>query len=183
MLPYICLRNAVFFLLFLTFNFPVSATAHEGHDHNNETIITIAKRTYIHFQSVLMGYQYIYSYMVKGGENEIPSLAQNIIDAATLGIQTEPDGPGQHMMQHILEGAESLKKATNVIERQEAFASIGNALFPFFQLWPNQLMRSRLKICRCKSGHQWFQPANCPTTCPYSLNKSSNCLIIVETIY
>ena len=177
------LRNVVFFLLFLPFNFPVSVSAHEGHDHNNETIITIAKRTYIHFQSVLMGYQYIYSYMVKGGANEISSLAQDVIDSATLGIQTEPDGPGQHMMRHILEGAESLKNAKNVSERQEAFASISDALFPFFKLWPNQLMRSRLKICRCKSGHQWLQTDNCPTACPYSLNKSSNCLTIEETIY
>lgn len=183
MLNYHYLRNAILFLLFLPFIIPVSVSAHEGHDHNNETVITIAKRTYIHFQSVLLGYQYIYSYMVKGGANEISGLAQNVIDAATLGTQTEPDGPGQHMMQHILEGAELLKNAKNVSERQEAFATISNALFPFFKQWPNQLMRSRLKMCRCKSGHEWLQPDNCPTVCPYSQKKSSSCLMIEETKY
>ena len=171
-------RNASLLLLFSFFSFSITASAHEGHEHNHDTVITIEKKTYIHFQSVLLGYQYIYSYMVKGGANEISSLAQNVIDAATLGTQTEPNGPGQHMMRHILEGAESLKNAKNVSERQEAFATISNALFSFFKHWPNQLMRSRLKICRCKSGHQWLQPDNCPTACPYSLNKSSNCLTI-----
>lgn len=177
------LRNIAFVLLCLTFTFPISVRAHEGHDHNTDTLITIGKRSYIHFQTVLMGYQYIYSYMVKGGSGEISSLAQSLIDAANMGVQTEPEGPGQHMMQHILEGAELLKSAKNAGERQEAFTSVSNALFPFFKQWPNQLMRSRLKICRCKSGHQWLQPDNCPTACPYSSNKSANCLTIEETIY
>lgn len=176
-------RNAGLSFLFLLFSFPVGVSAHEGHDHDHDTVITIGKKTYIHFQSVLLGYQYIYSYMVKGGANEISGLAQNIIDAANQGIQTEPDGPGQHMMEHILEGAVSLKNAKTMHERQEAFASITDALFPFFKSWPNQLMRSRMKICRCKSGHQWLQPENCPTACPYSVNKSSNCLTIEETVY
>ncbi len=183
MVKYRYVRRVVLFLLFWVFHCPIPVFAHEGHDHMDDMIITIGKRTYIHFQTVLMGYQYIFSYMVKGGTSEITSLAQTVIDAAALGIQTEPEGPGQHMMQHILEGAESLKNAKNVTERQEAFTSISNALFPFFKQWPNQLMRSRLKICRCKGGHQWLQPDNCPTTCPYALNKSSNCLTIEETIY
>ena len=177
------LRNVVLLFLCLIFTFPISVRAHEGHDHNSDAVIMIGKQTYIHFQTVLMGYQYIYSYMVKGGAGEISSLAQNLIDAANMGVQTEPAGSGQHMMQHILEGAESLKNAKNVRERQEAFTSVSNALFPFFRQWPNQLMRSRLKICRCKGGHQWLQPDNCPTACPYSSNKSSNCLTIEETIY
>ncbi|GJQ23123.1 hypothetical protein BIY37_12610 [Candidatus Brocadia sapporoensis] len=175
--------RVVLFLLFLIFNFSVSVSAHEGHDQNDETVITIGKKSYIHFQAVLMGYQYIYSYMVKGGASEISSLAQNVIDAANLGIQSEPEGPGQHMMQHILEGSEALKNAKDVNGRREAFASISNALFPFFKQWPNQLMRSRLKMCRCKSGHEWLQPDNCSTVCPYSQKKSSSCLMIEETKY
>ncbi|OQY99491.1 MAG: hypothetical protein B6D35_09095 [Candidatus Brocadia sp. UTAMX2] len=176
-------KSVILFIIFVVSHYPTFVSAREGHGHNTDTVITIKKQTYIHFQTILMGYQYIYSYMVKGGTGEISSLAQNLIDAATLGVQTEPEGPGQHMMQLVLEGAESLKNAKNVNERQESFTSIGNALFPFFKHWPNQLMRSRLKICRCKSGHQWLQPDNCPTACPYSLNKSSPCLMIEETIY
>lgn len=177
------LRNICLSFVFLLLSSSPAIFAHEGHNHENDTVITIGKRTYIHFQSVLLGYQYIYSYMVKGGASEVSGLAQNVIDAATQGIQTEQDGSGQHMMQHILEGAESLKKAKNMSERQEAFATISDALFPFFEQWPNQLMRSRLKICRCKSGHQWLQPENCPTACPYTLKKTSNCLVIEETVY
>ena len=176
-------RNASLLLLFSFFSFSITGFAHEGHEHNQDTVITIEKKTYIHFQSVLLGYQYIYSYMVRGGANEISGLAQNLIDAAGQGIQTEPEGSGQHMMQHILDGAESLKKAKTGTERQEAFASISDALFSYFNSWPNQLMRNRLKMCRCKGGHQWLQPENCPTACPYSSKKSSNCLIIAETIY
>jgi len=176
-------RNIGLFFLFSFFSFTFTLSAHEGHDHSKDTVITIGKKTYIHFQSILLGYQYIYSYMVNGGSNEISGLAQNLIDAAIQGIQTEPDGPGKHMMQHVLEGAESLKIAKNVNESQEAFTSISNALLSFFKSWPNQLIRNRLKVCRCKNGHQWLQPGNSPTTCPYSLNKSSLCLTIEETIY
>ncbi len=176
-------RNIGLILLFSSFSFTFTLSAHEGYDHDQDTVVTIEKKTYIHFQSVLLAYQYIYSYMVNGGSNEISGLAQNLIDAASKGIQTEPDGSGKRMMQHILEGAESLKIAKNVSESQEAFTSISNALFSFFKSWPNQLIRNRLKVCRCKSGHQWLQPGNSPTACPYSLNKSSLCLTIEETIY
>jgi hypothetical protein len=178
-----CLRNCIVYVLFSFFGFIVTVSAHEGHDHAHDTAITIEKKTYIHFQTALLGYQYIYSYMVKGGSNDISDLAQNLIDAASQGVQTEPEGPGQHMMQHILEGAESLKNAKNVNERQEAFASISDTFFSYFKSWSNQLIRNRLKMCRCKSGHRWLQPENSPTACPYSLNKSANCLTIEETVY
>lgn len=178
-----CFRNCILYLLFSFVSFTVAVSAHEGHDHSRDTVITIEKKTYIHFQTALMVYQYIYSYMVKGGANDISDLAQNLIDAASQGVQTEPEGPGQHMMQHILEGADSLKKAKNMNERQEAFASISDAFFSYFKSWSNQLIRNRLKMCRCKSGHRWLQPENSPTACPYSLNKSANCLTIEETIY
>lgn len=175
--------NFIMYVLFPLFGFTVTVSAHEGHDHPNDTVITIEKKTYIHFQTALLNYQYLYSYMVKGGSNDISDLAQNLIDAASQGVQTEPEGSGQRMMQHILEGAESLKNAKNANECQAAFASISDTFFLFFKSWPNQLIRNRLKMCRCKSGHRWLQPENSPTMCPYSLNKSANCLTIVETVY
>ncbi len=177
------LRNCIIYVLFSFFGFTVTVSAYEGHDHTHDTVITIEKRTYIHFQTALLGYQYLYSYMVKGGSNNISGLAQNIIDAAGQGVQTEPEGSGQRMMQHILEGAESLKNAKDANERQEAFALITDTFFTYFKSWPNQLIRNRLKMCRCKSGHRWLQPENSPTACPYSLNKSANCLTIEETVY
>lgn len=157
--------------------------AHEGHGHSHESVITIGKKTYIHLQSVLLAYQYIYGYVVKGETEGIAGPAQNIINAAAQGIETEPEGAGQHMMEHILEAAQNLKEAASVQQLQKAFTALDDALFPFFNSWPNQLIRNRLKICQCKNGHRWIQPGNTVTTCPYSQNKSSDCLIIVETKY
>lgn len=178
-----CIRNGIIYVLFSFFGLTVTVSAHEGYNHSQDAVITIEKKNYIHFQTALLCYQYIYSYLVKGGANDVSALAQNLIDAAGQGVQAEPEGPGQYMMQHILDGAELLKNAKNVTERQAAFASISDTFFSFFKSWPNQLIRNRLKMCRCKSGHRWLQPENSPTACPYSLNKSANCLTIEETVY
>ena len=83
--------------------------AHEGHSH--EAVITIGKKTVVHFQSILSTYQEVYNHLVKKDLNGITDLAQKLSDAARQAAQTEPDGAGRHMMQHVLEGAESLKKA------------------------------------------------------------------------
>ena len=71
-------RNASLLLLFSFFSFSITVSAHEGHEHNHDTVITIEKKTYIHFQAVLLGYQYIYSYMVKSAANKKIWLAHTI---------------------------------------------------------------------------------------------------------
>ena len=72
-------------------------------------------------------------------------------------------------MQHILQGAEELKNAKSLPEAQCAFASISNALCPFFNAWPNQLKRNELKLYRCKKDvHSWLQPQKLSPVCPYT---------------
>lgn len=159
-----------------------SVSAHEGHDHSHDTIITIGKKTFTHLQSVLSAYQGIYEHLLKKETKGIADLSQKLLDAARQGIRTEPEGPGRHMMEHILEGAEDLQKAKNIQEKQKAFALMSNALFPFFESWPNQLKRNKLTLCRCENGYYWLQSRNGPLICPYSLTESSACSDIKEIV-
>lgn len=157
-----------------------SVSAHEGHDHSHESVITIGKKTVVHLQSIISAYQEVYHHLVKKDLNSIIGLAQKLADAARQASQTEPKGAGRHMMQHVLESAENLKKAQGIQEAQEAFASMNNALLPFFKSWPNQLKRNELKMCRCKNGHCWLQPQNRSSACPYSEDQAKICLNIEE---
>jgi len=150
-----------------------SLYAHEGHSH--EAIITIGKKTVVHLQSIISTYQEVYTQLVKRDLNGITDLAQKLSDAARQATQTEPDGAGRHMMEHVLEGAEDMKKAKSIQDAQKAFFSISNALVPFFKSWPNQLKRNELKLCLCKNGHCWFQPQHLPHVCPYTSEESGIC--------
>lgn len=176
-------RKCVFFFLSASFCFPGFLFAREGQDHFHVPAVTLEKRTYIHFQAALLSYQYMYSYLVHGGGDGLTGVAQNFIDAARQGMETEPEGSGRDMMQNILEGGEKLKKAKGIHEQRDAFSAISDTFISYFGSCPDQLIRNRLKVCRCKSGHQWLQPESSSTTCPYATNKFSDCLIIVETKY
>lgn len=176
-------RKCVLFLLFPYLCMSSALLAQEGQNHARDNVITIGKATYIHFQAALLAYQYIYGYMVQGGGDGAAGVAQSLIDAAKQGLETEPEGAGRDMMQNILEGGERLKTAKNKNAQQEAFAAISNTFISYFESQPNQLIRSRLKVCRCKSGHQWLQPESSSTACPYATNRFSDCLIIIETKY
>ncbi|MBM2833952.1 MAG: hypothetical protein HW406_1113 [Candidatus Brocadiaceae bacterium] len=174
-----CLKKCMVFLLIFPACYIPVASAHEGHSH--ETVTTIGKKTVVHLQSILSTYQGVYTHLVKKDLNGIAGLAQKLSDAALQAAQTEPDGAGRHMMQHVLAGAESLKRAKSTKESQEAFASISDALLPFFKSWPNQLKRNELKMCQCKNdGHCWLQPQNCSSACPYSADEAKICSDIEE---
>jgi len=167
-------------LIFYTYFTPV-VSAHEGHDHSHEAIITIGKKTFVHLQKILSTYQEVYAHLVKKDMNGIADLAHKLSDAARQAVQTEPNGAGRHMMEHVQAGAESLKKARNIQETQEALLSISDSLIPFFKAWPNQLKRNELKLCYCrKDEHAWLQPLNCSVACPYNSDTSSNCTDIEE---
>ena len=167
-----------FLLIFPACYIPV-ASAHEGHSH--ETVTTIGKKTVVHLQSILSTYQEVYTHLVKKDLNGIAGLAQKLSEAARQAAQTEPDGSGRHMMEHVLASAESLKKAKSIQEAQKAFASTSDALLPFFKSWPNQLKRNELKMCQCKNdGHCWLQPQNCSSACPYSADQAKMCSDIEE---
>jgi len=173
------LKKCVVFLLILYSCSPYTVSAHEGHSH--EAVITIGKKTIVHLQSILSTYQEVYTHLVKKDLNGIAGLAQKLSDAARQAAQTEPDGAGRHMMEHVLAGAEGLKKAKSVQEVQKAFASTSDALLPFFKSWPNQLKRNELKMCQCKNdGHCWLQPQNCASACPYSADQAKMCSDIEE---
>ncbi|HHT9122476.1 MAG TPA: hypothetical protein ACFYEF_06365 [Candidatus Wunengus sp. YC63] len=169
-----CLKKYVVFLLIIYGCSTYTVSAHEGHSH--EAVITIGKKTVVHFQLILSTYQKVYSHLVKRDLNGITDLAQKLSDAARQAAQTEPDGTGRHMMQRALAGAEGLEKAKSVQEAQKAFASVSDALLPFFKSWPNQLKRNQLKMCQCKNdGHCWLQPQNCSSACPYSEDQAKMC--------
>ena len=170
------LKKCVVFLLIIYSYSTYTVSAHEGHSHEAE--ITIGKKTITHLQSILSTYQEVYHHLVKKDLNGIADLAQKLSDAARQAAQTEPDGAGRHMMQHVLAGAEDLKKAKSVQDAQKAFASTSDALLPFFKSWPNQLKRNELKMCRCKEGHCWLQPQNLSPTCPCAITE--NCSDIEE---
>lgn len=169
--------TTLLFCCWFVYGHPVSA--HEGHSH--EAVITIGKKTVAHLQSILSMYQEVYQQLLKKDLNGISSLAQKLSDAAGQAIQTEANGAGRHMMEHVLAGAEDLKKAKSVQEAQKAFASISEALLPFFKSWPNQLKRNELKMCQCKhDGHCWLQPLNCASACPHSADQGKVCTDIEE---
>jgi len=173
------LKKGVTFLVFVYCCHTHAASAHEG--HSREAVITIGKKTIVHLQSILSTYQEVYTHLVKKDLNGIAGLAQKLSDAARQAAQTEPDGAGRHMMEHVLAGAEGLKKAKSVQEVQKAFASTSDALLPFFKSWPNQLKRNELKMCQCKNdGHCWLQPQNCASACPYSADQAKMCSDIEE---
>src|SRR3989337_1343005 len=129
------LKKCVVFLLIIYSCSPYTVSAHEGHSH--EAVITIGKKTVVHLQSILSTYQEVYHHLVKKDLNGIADLAKKLSEAAQQALQTEPKGPGNHMMQHVLEGAENLLKAKNIQEAQTAFASMSDVLLPFFKSWPN----------------------------------------------
>ena len=137
MLKNTCLKKCVLFLLIIYTCSPYTVSAHEGHSHEHEAIITIGKKTVVHLQKILSTYQEVYHHLVKKDLNGIADLAQKLSDAARQAAQTEPEGAGRHMMQHVLAGAEVLKKAKSVQDAQKAFASMSDALLPFFKSWPN----------------------------------------------
>lgn len=174
-----CLKKCVVFLLIIYSCSPYAVSAHEGHSH--EAVITIGKKTVVHLQSILSTYQEVYTHLVKKDLNGIADLAQKLSDAARQATQSEPEGAGHHMMEHILEGAEDLKQTKSIQEAQKAFALMSDVLFPFFKSWPNQLKRNELKMCRCKNdGHCWLQPQDCPSACPYSADQPKMCSDIEE---
>lgn len=179
---YIC-QIVIFFLLFHCCELH-NSFAHEGHDHSHDTTqVTIERSTYTHFKSVLSVYREIYGNLIKEELNSISVLAQRLLDAASKGVETEPEGSGHHMMQHILQGAEKLKQAKDLREAQTAFITINDAIIPFFKSWPNQLKSNKLKLYQCKShGYYWLQPQDLSSTCPYTSIKFSNCKNIEEVI-
>ena len=173
------LKKCMVFLLIFYACHMYTVSAHEGHSH--EAVITIGKKTVVHLQKILSTYQEVYTHLVKKDVNGITGLAQKLSDAASQAAQTEPDGTGRHMMQHVLAGAEDLKKAKSVHEAQKAFASISDGLLPFFKSWPNQLKRNELKMCECKhDGLCWLQSQNCTSACPYSTDQEKMCSDIEE---
>lgn len=173
------LKKCMVFLLILYTCYTHTASAHEGHSH--EAVITIGKKTVVHLQTILSAYQEVYHHLVKKDVNGITGLAQKLSDAARQATQTEPDGAGRHMMQHVLAGAEDMKKAKSVQDVQKSFASISDGLLPFFKSWPNQLKRNELKMCQCKhDGHCWLQPQNWTSACPYSTDQTKMCSDIEE---
>ena len=172
------LKRGIMLLLFSCCSMQ-NIPAHEGHSH--EAVITIGKKTVVHLQTILSTYQEVYHHLIKKNLHGITNLAQKLSDAARQAAQTEPDGAGRHMMQHVHAGAEDLKKAKSVQDVQKAFASMSDALLPFFKSWPNQLKRNELKMYQCKNdGHCWLQPQNCSSACPYSADQAKMCSDIEE---
>ena len=159
-----------------------STVAHEGHDHSHETTpVTIERSTYKHFQSILSIYQETYLNLIKGQLSSIPVLAQILLDTADKGIHSESKGPGRHLMQHIHQGAQRLRLAQGLQETQEGFASISEAVIPFFKSWPNQLKSNKLKIYQCREHDKyWLQSQGTLPACPYASDKFSNCSDIRE---
>lgn len=181
MLKNICFKKCMMFLFFFhTCSLPF-VSAHEGHGHSHETIITIGKKTFVHFQTILSTYQQVYTQLVKKDMNGIADLAQRLSDTARKAAQSEPEGAGRHMMQHVQAGAGYLKNAKNIQEVQAALLVINDSLIPFFKAWPNQLKRNELKLCYCRKDENfWLQPLNCAVTCPYNSDNSSMCSDIAE---
>ncbi|MEP9410423.1 MAG: DUF3347 domain-containing protein [Candidatus Brocadia sp.] len=174
-----CLKKCIVFLLIFYACYTSTASAHEGHSH--EAVITIGKKTVVHLQTILSAYQEVYAHLVKKDLDGIPDLAKKLSDAARQAVQTESNGSGRHMMEHVLAGAEDLKQAKSVQDAQKSFASISEGLLPFFKSWPNQLKRNELKMCQCKNdGHSWLQPQNCTSACPYTADPSKMCSDIEE---
>lgn len=150
--------------------------AHEGHDHWSNTPITIKKSTVAHLKSVLESYNLLYKKLIEKDIQNIPLLAQNIMDAAQQGVQTENKGEGRYMMEHIYLHAMALKKTETLEKAKESFRLISSELFPFFVAWPMQLKQNELKLYYCKddSGY-WLQPEKSTQICPYTSGELPAC--------
>ncbi len=178
------LMHIVILLLIIFFYDSHKTIAHEGHDHSHDAApVTIERSTYKHFKSILSIYLELYDNLTKRQLSHIPVSAQILLDTAGKGIQAESKGSGRHLMQHIHHGAVKLRQAEGLQEMQEAFASISEAVLPFFKSWPNQLKSNKVKLYQCK-GHEnyWLQYQDLLPACPYTLDKSSNCSEINEVI-
>lgn len=158
--------------------------AHEGHDHSHEAAPVIIERTtFTHLKSILSIYHEVYDNLTKKQLNHVPVLAQILLDTAGKGIETEPKESGRHMMQHIYQGAQKLRQAEGLQETQEAFASISDAVLPFFKSWPNQLKSNKIKLYQCKEHEKyWLQPQELSSVCPYALTRPSNCTYNQEKV-
>ncbi len=167
------------FLLIFYASYTHTASAHEGHSH--EAVITIGKKTVVHLQTILSTYQEVYTHLINKDLHGIAGLARKLSDAARKAAQTEPEGAGRHMMQHVQAYAEDLKKARDIQGAQGALLAITDSLIPFFKAWPNQLKRNELKLYYCKKDeHAWLQPLNCSPACPYSADRAKVCTEIEE---
>jgi len=156
--------------------YPKYIFAHEGHDHWNNTPITIKKSTVAHLQSILDSYNSLYKKLIEKDIQDIPLLAQNIMDAAQQGVQTEKKGEGRYMMEHIYLHAMSLKKVEIPDNVKESFKLISSELFPFFVAWPMQLKQNGLCLYYCKDDcGYWFQTEGSDPVCPYSSGKLPSC--------
>ncbi|MDR4498021.1 MAG: hypothetical protein MRK02_08915 [Candidatus Scalindua sp.] len=177
-----CLMQFGILLLLMHFCDLHSTVAHEGHDHSHDTApVTIERATYKHFQSILSIYQETYLTLIKGESDSIPVLAQILLDTAGKSIETESKESGRHMMQHIYQGALRLRQAEDFQEIQEAFATISEAVLPFFNSWPNQLKSNKIKLYECREHEKyWLQPQDILPACPYASDKMYNCSDIRE---
>lgn len=174
-----CFKKCMVFLLIFYASYTHTASAHEGHSH--EAVITIGKKTVVHLQTILSTYQEVYTHLVKKDLHGISGLAGKLSEASGLASKTELDGAGRHMMEHVHAGAGDLEKAQSIQDAQKAFASVSDALLPFFKSWPNQLKRNKLKMYHCKhDGHCWLQPQNHSDACPYSADQAKMCSDIEE---
>ncbi|MBZ0191426.1 MAG: hypothetical protein K8F34_07005 [Candidatus Kuenenia stuttgartiensis] len=158
--------------------------AHEGHDHWSNTPITIKRSTVVHLQSLLESYDLLYKKLIEKDIQNIPVLAQNIMDAAQQGVQTENKGEGRYMMEHIFQHAISLKECETLENAKESLGLISRELFPFFIAWPMQLKENKLRLYHCKNDEKyWFQAENSAPNCPYAHDELSTCIIIEEVAY
>lgn len=158
--------------------------AHEGHGHGSNTPITIKKSTVVHLQSLLESYDLLYKKLIEKDIQNIPLLAQNVMDAAQQGVQTENKGEGRYMMEHIFQHAISLKEGETLENAKESLGLISSELFPFFIAWPMQLKENKLRLYHCKNdGKYWFQAENSAPNCPYVHGELSICTIIEEVAY
>lgn len=176
------LMRTIFFCACCTFlSHQKCIFAHEGHDHWSNTPITIKKSTVAHLQSILESYKFLYKKLLEQDIQRIPLLAQNIMDAAQSGVQTEKKGEGRYMMEHIFQHAMSLKESETVKNAKESFGLISSELFPFFIAWPMQLKENKLRLYHCEDdGKYWFQADNSAPNCPYAHGELSTCNIIEE---
>lgn len=179
------LMRTIFFFACCAFQFQQKCIfAHEGHDHGSNTPITIKKSTVAHLQSILESYKSLYKKLLEQDIQRIPLLAQNIMDAAQSGVQTENKGEGRYMMEHIFQHAISLKEGETLENAKEFLGLISSELVPFFIAWPMQLKENKLRLYHCKNdGKYWFQAENSAPNCPYAHGELSICTIIEEVAY
>lgn len=142
--------------------------AYGGADTPRNARAPLEKKTVHHLQAVLAAYQEIYNHFVGKELADIAGAARKLADAAKACADQEPEAYVGRVMQHAIQGAEELMDAEDSHETQSAFASISNALFSFFKLWPNQLKTLETKLYWCKKdGYYWLQPQKQSPVCPY----------------